>query len=46
MNTKLKPTCNIHEPTVCVNKQNTKPKKYDIITTVNNKDQIDNECVR
>lgn len=46
INTEPESISNIRELTVGVSKQNTEPKKYDIVTTVKNKLQIDHECVR
>lgn len=46
INTEPELMCNMHELTESVSKQNTEPKKYDIVTTVKNKLQIDNESVR
>lgn len=46
INTDTVPMYNIHKPTIKVNKQETAPNKYDIVTTIKNKLQINNHCVR
>lgn len=45
-NTDTVPMYNINKPTIKVNKQETAPNKYDIVTTIKNKSQINNHCVR
>jgi len=44
-NFEILPMYNIHKPTIKVNKEDIEPKKYDIVTTVNNKMNINNKRV-
>jgi len=44
-NIEILPMYHIHKPTIKVNKENFEPIKYDILTTVKNKLNINNERV-
>jgi len=44
-NIEILPMYNLHKPTIKVNKENIEPIKYDIVTTVKNKLNINNERV-
>lgn len=46
INTDTVPMYNMHKSTIKVNKQDTVSNKYDIVTTIKNKLQINNHCVR
>lgn len=44
-NIEVQPMYNIHKPTIKVNKEDVEPYKYDIVTTVKNKLNINDERV-